>query len=1160
MDMDYGHEKYLDVLQGQKATIAKALERLERRTAEVLYKTEKWFEWVQGCQMEEEQNREKEQKKVKMEAALWKRHWKATEQRMREHRAKEDKQRQDAFLEKVYKERLAERDAEDESDIDWDPIEGVLEDSRGNYIDAPSNNANPAATTTPSKQSAKAPSVSQSTPTTSSRKSKKKKSSNSTGNVEPVTPKTQDQAPDKSLIETKEEMVNRLKFGTQYNRTKSRGLMIAGTVENPVMELKTVTFPEDEIERLLQEVYEIKQLLFCRLLLSHAALLPAALRAKSVEEFLSDEEVTPAALRDLCLKMESPGLQEIRDACADLFRADEEEDDEPKPVKPESPKDELAYLNGWGGKRPGALPDKWISKRDKIAAKKEERAASGKGTSVDEALGTMGGGMIDFGQSEQETLEQQKIKVNICGRSIWNYPSSKAMTRKGWLQFCIIAKDSRLEDAIALCRHWDEFYELNILACWHYFPGANWADFVGSRPRQQMLQLGFITYYESDSPDAMELTVRHTQGGRRGQNRRAHAMFEARNIMCAHIKRDDQLLYKAHRCRVGKDLYNSEAEILKTLCRPEDSERVKDIRPGEDTISIWEQMNSMQTQFFYGEVEDITRQQEELERRKAEFQLSIANGAEPPEPTNPFPRSLFYNDADALEDAILFPEELQQKTLDPSLIGKISPIKAWEDDGFALKNFVRGLDLVDSDLETETEDDGESWQTESSEDEYELDAWTANGSDEDGDHEKCKHEESTTSDDDGKEISDELLDKLLPAGYMDLMKKCMAKPRDKRDLGDHDRMDDDFMTYLDKEKARIFKEVWHKADLEPLAQERYIEMLDMVKTFRKWGRRSEKSMTNEKSFIHLTIMAEMEVVREDSKDAQKAIAKVMPFFRSDFLKSEMGAKFKDSLMFNQSERAKHVPDCRTSTSTMYRSAKFWQPFEEAEDKMKHEEDMEALPEEWDLKTRPIIAHLYKAGVIRTRPDEYYSGQVTCTTEPSRPNTLDMFIDYRHQMDNITMGSHMQNPYLIPSFKTTAAAFQAKHPEARFSVLRLWSAPHFYPLMIGPHNHDATSFRDILGRRFIWMFIPKDMPCSEWSMHHTIRLRVEPHEAYFNGRVKIKRDKLLVMGETEDECLKLTCAAVMAVQMRPWRMEIDVWKSFFGVERGFVEGLDEAWLS
>jgi hypothetical protein len=36
------------------------------------------------------------------------------------------------------------------------------------------------------------------------------------------------------------------------------------------------------------------------------------------------------------------------------------------------------------------------------------------------------------------------------------------------------------------------------------------------------------------------MTVRHQQNSRRGQGRRSHAMFEARNFMCAHIKRDDQ--------------------------------------------------------------------------------------------------------------------------------------------------------------------------------------------------------------------------------------------------------------------------------------------------------------------------------------------------------------------------------------------------------------------------------------------------------------------------------------------------------------------------------------------------------------------------------------------------------------------------------------------
>ena len=82
-----------------------------------------------------------------------------------------------------------------------------------------------------------------------------------------------------------------------------------------------------------------------------------------------------------------------------------------------------------------------------------------------------------------------KIRVEICGKLINNYPSEKAMTRGGWLHFCIIAKDSNLYDAIHLCRNWDEFFELNILAVFGYFPAANWTSWVGDRPRLQLLQL-----------------------------------------------------------------------------------------------------------------------------------------------------------------------------------------------------------------------------------------------------------------------------------------------------------------------------------------------------------------------------------------------------------------------------------------------------------------------------------------------------------------------------------------------------------------------------------------------------------------------------------------------------------------------------------------------
>jgi hypothetical protein len=38
-------------------------------------------------------------------------------------------------LEQVYKERLAQQEAEgDDDDMDWDPIEDVLEDSRGSFV------------------------------------------------------------------------------------------------------------------------------------------------------------------------------------------------------------------------------------------------------------------------------------------------------------------------------------------------------------------------------------------------------------------------------------------------------------------------------------------------------------------------------------------------------------------------------------------------------------------------------------------------------------------------------------------------------------------------------------------------------------------------------------------------------------------------------------------------------------------------------------------------------------------------------------------------------------------------------------------------------------------------------------------------------------------
>jgi hypothetical protein len=315
-------------------------------------------------------------------------------------------------------------------------------------------------------------------------------------------------------------------------------------------------------------------------------------------------------------------------------------------------------------------------------------------------------------------------------------------------------------------------------------------------------------YFESSDPDARDLTVRHQTGGRGGQFQRAHAVFEARNFICAHIKRDDQasrrlvqylsmqshrllvlvrdaesgrllikppedqrwlyreknglgrasknewrvirsigpqffeemdkfrewhfsfkeyydvylwdlaagepfpvifntvqevsfrpsicwlrltrvqMLFKALRCRKGTDMYNLAAPVIKCLYTDKETHRVRDIKPGDGNESIYDCIHHERTQFYYGslEMDGVTH------KRTME--------------ANAFPKHLWYNDADALEDEILFPEERDGK-LDPLAVGKVEPIRIWEDEGFSFKKFVEGWDSDYSDVEGGDDDEGE---------------------------------------------------------------------------------------------------------------------------------------------------------------------------------------------------------------------------------------------------------------------------------------------------------------------------------------------------------------------------------------------------------------------------------------------------------------------
>ncbi len=110
---------------------------------------------------------------------------------------------------------------------------------------------------------------------------------------------------------------------------------------------------------------------------------------------------------------------------------------------------------------------------------------------------------------------------------------------------------------------------------------------------------------------------------------------------------------------------------------------------------------------------------------------------------------------------------------------------------------------------------------------------------------------------------------------------------------------------------------------------------------------------------------------------------------------------------------------------------------------------------------------------------------------------------------------------------------------RFAVLRLWSALHFYPLMIRYDNRRFCSFLDPLGRFWEWKYIPKDGFSSEWDIYNTLRMRLDLLTRQFGGRVVYRGDVVLVMGTSGPDLLRHAVAVTFAIQTKPWLREIDL---------------------
>ena len=1382
-ELDYGHKAYIDRLVTRRQTTLRALEALEKRRTRVLYEREKWFSWVRQAQEDEESRREKEQKRVKLEAALWKRHWRELETRLRATKEKEDRLAQEAFLDEAWKERLRQQEesAADgpDDDQDWDPIEDVVQEDRDKFLDLLRHFLwleSPSPTSSEdggSKASAKpltadaeisrgvaklevggesdveedkgegggAGNSSQTKGKDKGKKKKrggKKKGAKKQAQPEPPGPRAPPaQAPpsaaaattkendlDKSNVESKEDIRRRLRSGVTKDLSNVHGMMMIGTIQNPTYN-KIPPMPEDEIEDMLRDITEIKTLLFCRQLLSHATLLPIAMRSSSVDEFLADPALVDSSeLRDLCLQVEKPTLQALRDACADFARGDADEEGRPgvrddELVEEMTTAEKLRYEQRFRGLDSDgfSLMDQFLSRNMRGMLRPRRRAVEGGSEGKDSK-----------GEADEEEPAQQRMKIRVCGRSIWNYASEDRLPRSGWLQFSIMAKDCSFDEAVGLCRNFDEFEELNLLARWNFFPTSKWNGYRGDWFNKELGELGLFPFWTVTDAAAVS---HHLQTGSRGQARRQHQIVESRNLLCATMKRNHPVtrrfiqylimhprellvlvrdartghiitappkverwltrvkagvgrasknvwkeadalnamsfetidakreyrlsfnsyydiyiwdyrpgchhhdllnltlnyLRRAHKIRKPQDQYHRQKHVLQTLYQDRATNRVRQMRPGDD-MSVFDVLTHP------------------TESRFAVFQHQNAGYTEHAPDENPFGQYGLYNDADAAEDEVLFPMDKQY----PDMMAPFKEIRTpidlfeeWQLPKTIMKNVAGFIDRggrgpFDADDAGEGSDGGD-W-----DDDEEVQDFDDDDDDDDyvlrGELEKDDGDEAFMWD--RPPIWEYAADEIaVDENLTREQEKMLDRVAFFSELADADPFslengDLGRLEVMERDRSYVFKQAFHLGDVEPGAQEKYAQVMRLI--VRIQNQALEEPLTDWAWFCieildWLNLQAYYDEYQPDSwnpwphryivQDITQAFVTMALFFPDlpvsrisrGCLDSPAGAELRASQLFDPLARAATLPDRRTSHTSHDKPPKFWAPLEALEkDRSDCFENL--VPMEWSKALRSIIAQLYKSGVIGLEyglPTNVISvrNQVMAAEEPHRPGKLDMFVRFPGWGETHLPPFFVERkdwPQLLPLARAFANRNDHNKKHARFAVLRIWSAPHFWPNMIGLEKQQTLAFHDVTDRQRVWKwrFAPKDMPAADWAIYNVLESRmramrdrllhgdsttpmtdqhrgqwagpeasimrqssVRPRKeagpdgpekvAFLDDHVAHRADVILVMGKDQTELLRTATLVTFAMQGKPWLREVDLWKSFINVDLELLEKLDPYWL-
>ncbi|KAL8651829.1 MAG: hypothetical protein Q9226_004532 [Calogaya cf. arnoldii] len=255
-------------------------------------------------------------------------------------------------------------------------------------------------------------------------------------------------------------------------------------------------------------------------------------------------------------------------------------------------------------------------------------------------------------------------------------------------------------------------------------------------------------------------------------------------------------LLKAHRFASMQDQYRPAEPILKTTTHDPGTMRTRDLKPGEDAMSIWEEV------------------------QKGRNRMLNTNGERLEEQIAPdLDQKYFYGEADALEDEGLVPEEFSTEPSNALYSGTVNALENFGNEGPNRERFIKDLDTDEELPSDESDEDEEEWEDESGDEEWE---------DETGDEEEYEH--ITESRNPLAMLKDGKMEDLLSLVFSEEQRKDMALLDTWKPPGDF-RADvkADFNTFFDREKSRPFKAGWHAADLAPGGPGRWQEAQTIVK-------------------------------------------------------------------------------------------------------------------------------------------------------------------------------------------------------------------------------------------------------------------------------------------------------------------------------------------